>query len=367
MDGLLSRAGLMTSPRALLALSLMLSVLTMNGGKGTLAYFTSSAVSQSMAFSSGEINISGSTVPQSAGISWSSTAGGTNCATLALDTSAQDTTAGAMVPGQFCVAKVTITNTTGVNGGNDAWMRIRLIRDTTENTTATQALNDRLKFYMSELADLSTQNSTCTTSGFAPASSIALAGSAAVGKSNSVISAGSPISTLTQGGKNIGKHPTTFAPADTSATNYFNTDPNAVTSLTAATGGLGLGYGAGGTIDESLMNTAGAYTVRNAFNIVGNDQVTNPRDSAGTALHGTSGYSTNGEASLAAGQSRFYCAAIFFPSDTGTGGLNSASGGTPPTTFTELNAYGDNVAKSGSVTYRLLVTAAQKAGRSTAS
>jgi hypothetical protein len=91
---------------------------------------------------------------------------------------------------------------------------------------------------------------------------------------------------------------------------------------------------------------------RNAFNIVGNDEVTNPREiNNSNAPNGTRANGTLPEANLAKQTSRYYCAALFFPSDT------DPSAG---------NATGDNAAATGSLTYHLVVTAAQQASRSVA-
>jgi hypothetical protein len=370
MDGILSRVGLMTSPRSLLALSLMLSVLSASGGRGTLAYFTSSAASGSLTFSSGQIDITPSTLPASASMSWNTSGGGTDCKTLTLETNATDTTAQAMVPGQFCVAKVTISNT--ATNAVDAWMRIRLVRDTTAVDTTTQALNNRLKFYMSEYATggATAQTNDCTTSTFIPTASTALTGTAATGKSNSVIADGAvtggtraALTALGAGGKNIGTHPTIFAPADTTATTYFGTTTE--TQPAAAQSGLAIVAGAGSATNETTFSTL-ADTTRNAFNLVGNDEVTNPRKTGnGTTLNGNRVFSSNTEAELLAAATRYYCAAIFFPSDVG---VVAANGDITPagtvTSITDLNTKGDNAAKNTSLSYRLIVTAAQKAGRS---
>jgi len=372
MDGILSRVGLMTSPRSLLALSLMLSVLSAGGGKGTLAYFTSSVVSENLTFSSGYIDVAGSTVPTSASFKWN-TSGGGNCKTIQLDTNATDTTAQAMVPGQFCVAPITITNSTPSAGsahGVDAWMRVRLVRDTTATDATTQALNDRLKFYMHEFASSTARDSACTTTGYAPSSTAAVTGAtAAVGKSTQKIqpTGGTPLTSLGDEGKNIGQHPGMFGPADTTASAYFQAN-TAFSSLSAGVvpttsqSGLHIVDGANNAVFEGGMNTT-RTSARNAFNLIGNDEVTNPRKlTSSTTANGTEGYSTNDEATIAANSSKFYCAAMFFPSDFALG-ANSFSG-VAVNSLTDLNSKGDNAARAASLQYRLVVTAAQKAGRS---
>src|SRR6266542_3402958 len=282
MDGLLKRVGVLTSPRSLLGLSLMLSLVSASGGRGTLAYFTSSAASQSMTFSSGQIDITSSTLPTSAGISWNTSGGGTDCKTLQPETNANDTTAQAMVPGQFCVAKVTISN--AATNAVDAWMRIRLVRDTTATDTTTTALNDRLRFYMSEYRGDSTlasngtvRDANCTTTNFQPTSAltanvyttadttttVTIADTTATGKSSSVIADGLisgstyryAFRSLGEVGKSVGQHPGMFAPADTTAGSYFNggavfDGTAAPTKLTPAAKGLGLVGGANNAAAE---------------------------------------------------------------------------------------------------------------------
>jgi hypothetical protein len=404
MDGLLSRVGHMTSPRSLLALSLMLSVLSAGGGRGTLAYFTSTAVSSSLTFSSGivDLNANSTTAVSATALTWDSNAGGTNCTTLALETGANDTTAQRMVPGQFCVAPLTIGNT--ATNAVDAWMRIRLVRDTTATDTTTTALNDRLRFYMSEYAGTGdrsgAQTSDCTPTSFRPtpalsanlyttadtAGAVTIADTTATAKSTSIIADAnvttnvnrSAVRALGEIGKNIGQHPGMFAPGDTTAGSYFDTAAGTVFNPATSTvipevaaKGLGLVGGANGGVTEASFVTGADSTVgtgRNAFNLVGNDEATNPRKiGTPTLANGSRAYSTNTEAELTAGTTRYYCAGIFFPSDTGVGGTASAStygSTTLQSSVTAVNSFGDNLAASTSNAYRVVVTAAQKAGRS---
>jgi hypothetical protein len=193
----------------------------------------------------------------------------------------------------------------------------------------------------------------------------------------------------------------------------------AVTSNATSANGLRIreGNGNAAPTESNMVTTLGS--TRDAFNLLGNDEVTNPTH-AGTGAGGTTGtevstssstftnpngsnpHGSNAESEILKGQTRYYCAAIFFPADTdqnfstvyasaaagngtvlnkvfpltyntttnqwnycvgGTAGATCASLGTADTALTAANTKGDNAATLGSNTYYMVVTAAQKAGR----
>jgi hypothetical protein len=491
--------GRLASPRGLLGLSLVLGSLTGIAGHGTLAFYSSTVVGQSNAFSGGVVDLANtltssggaSLLPQTA-FSWTTggahTAAGSNpdtnqdCANIltGLDVRTQ-----AMAPGHYCVARVDILN--GNANSVDGWLRMRLVRTTptgwnadAQVDAATEALNDRLRIYMHEYtggasaATNKTERDTdCTTGNYKPTwtgpTATGAAGTAAQFTSVPGTSSGQILSkalsngvsrtaltSLGDAGKNVGAHPglsavsvTAVAGArgaygadqDQAVLNLVNKSDEATTDATTGTGTSGLNKTSnnglrvragtdttanGGTHGpaptEANMKTA--LATRNAFNLIGNDEVTNPVKmgaTAGTALtpgtnnsfdpsttsnanlgprNGTEPHGTNLEAEIKKGAQRYFCAAIFLPSDTdanfptvySTDGANENFGsaydatagqyvnctdqtalpgagcanlGTGAQALTAANARGDNSAALGQVTYYMVVTAAQKAGRTT--
>jgi len=451
-------------------------------GRGTLAFITSSVVSPGHTFSLGVVDITASSLPTTTAFGWTTTAAGSNCSNVfSGGTSTYDLTQ-AMTPGMYCVAPLTISNANA--NSDDAWMRIRLVRATGSTSAANEALNDRLKFYMSEYTAaseanaLAIQGSDCNTSNFKPTWSASVGGtgagpfadvfgtsiariadksftSPAIGNRTAVTSLSDP--TNTGIGRNIGAHPGMSAVTpkstntassgiasnagnvstnaygagqasdvlalvnatdeDTAASASFTTfsGTSAVDYVPASKNGLRLFAGTDPTAaapTEANMVTATTATVstRNSFNVVGNDEVTNPVKT-GPAANGTEPHGSNAEAQILKGTTRYYCVAVFFPSDTdksfstvyaasalGSGtvlqryfptgsrlqvtsplGLQwrdctTAAGIADTTNCTRLandainaaNGKGDDAAALGSLTYYLTITAAQKAGRTTA-
>ncbi|HEV2124006.1 MAG TPA: hypothetical protein VGW38_14670, partial [Chloroflexota bacterium] len=199
MNGLPSWTTRAASPRGLLSLALVLGTLSGYAGRGTLAFFTSSVVSQANAFSGGIVDIAGdftatgstASVLTKTAFSWTSigahnntTTSGANpdtnqdCANIltGLDVRTQG-----MAPGNYCVAKIDLNNTN--TNAIDAWMRIRVVRSTpaswnsdTQISSGSEALNDRLKLYMHEYSGAAegatgnklARDANCTTAGYKP-------------------------------------------------------------------------------------------------------------------------------------------------------------------------------------------------------
>jgi predicted ribosomally synthesized peptide with SipW-like signal peptide len=333
--------------RLLLVLVLLLGLAGVQGGRSTLAYFTSSAQSASQSFQPGVIDIAGqlagstaSTLPGTA-FSWTSTGTTGDCATVLPSATPLNQN---MVPGEYCVHKVTVQNDN--LRSLDAWMRIRLVRQTAAGSAATEALNNRLRVYLSEYTAGSGrtaaqyQTADCTAASFKPVPPIVgeATSDAVIANVTSAVNGNrTALTTLGAGGKNVGKHPGVAIPTSAPVTALLNS-------------GLALSGGTGSAPTETTMSTnpatASSY---NAYNLVGNDEISNPkRSSLPSVDNGTRPGGTNTEAELLAQTTRYYCIALYFPSDTA-----------PPAN----NLTGDNAASDGSVTYHLVVSAAQKAGR----
>jgi hypothetical protein len=287
----------------------------------------------------GSSSSTASSLPTSTAFKWTNTGGSTDCANLlpGVDVKTQG-----FLPGHFCVAKVILRNMNPASV--DAWMRIRLVRLTAAGTASTDALNDRLRFYMSEYAAGTSRTASdyqatdCTTANFKPVAVPGPASSTAVITDvvNPIQGNRTALTTLGPSGKNVGIHPGLSVPLDP-----------AVTALT----GQGLGLAAGTSVSplEANMNSDNtAPLTRNSFNLVGNDERKNPKSLATPLVDaGTRPGGTNAEAELKANTSRYYCVAIFYPSDTDR---------------TVANGTGDNAAGAGTVTYHLVVDAYQQAG-----
>jgi len=216
-------------------------------------------------------------------------------------------------------------------------------------------MNHRLRFYMSEYITGSGrtaaqyQAADCNTNSYRPVSPVVrTAKSTATIPDVSDTTNGSRTSLLTvgPGGKNIGKHPGTSLPADPAVAGMLGTGfalSAGTTSAAAPTESA--------TLDTSNMSTdPSSPATYNAFNLIGNDEVTNTRHLLNSNLdNGTrpGGYLL--DAQLLAGGVRYYCAAIYFPSDTD---------------LTAGNGLGDNAAAGATLTYHLMVTAAQQFMRS---
>lgn len=443
----------LASPRGLLAMSLVLGSLSTVAGRGTFAYLSSNVVSQPSTFSGGVVDIAGLVAGSTASqlttniFSWDTNGAlGGGSGTLAqcanVNSTAVDITTQRMAPGHFCVAKIDLNN----NNTNavDAWMRLRVVRSTATGVgtvaeqAAVEALNDRLKFYMHEYsggtaaANLAARDTDCATANYKPTwtGPTAITGTGALYDYNSVpgTSSGKILNTTVSGsvtrtalttlgdlGKNLGAHPgmsavkvndgtnpAPYAAQDAQVLALVNATAETGVASAASTNGLRLKAGTGGVPAEgNMVTTLGA--TRSAYNLVGNDEVTNPVRTSTSAVNGTEPHGINTEAALAKGATRYYCAAVFFPIDTdqsmstvyattatvGTAAglgmgfplVSSYAGGqyvncvpTPGATgctnlgdvgaaMTAQNGTGDNAAANGNVTYYLTVSAAQQAGR----
>jgi hypothetical protein len=156
-----------------------------------------------------------------------------------------------------------------------------------------------------------------------------------------------PLDSLGQAGKNLGVHPGISVPTDTAVTAMAG-------SGFGLTAGIGLASPPSSTaaVDSWTMSTDSSNSLTySAVNLIGNDEVTNPRHKLNSnSANGTRPAGTLTEAELLAGGTRYYCAALFFPSDTSN--------------LTASNSAGDNAAIGGAMTYYLSVAAAQQFNRS---
>jgi predicted ribosomally synthesized peptide with SipW-like signal peptide len=298
MRGIRAKVVPLFSPRGLLAMAFVVGLLAPQTGGGTLAYFTSSKTSSANEFIAGTLDVTGSTL-STAAFSWLGSPtgrGGTNCDTKL--TSANNINTQAMTPGDYCVVPITLSNT----GTVDGWMRFRFVRSTASDAGVTDALVNTQKFYMASYDTQAHRDTDCTAANYTPS----VAGSAATITPGT---GGTSLSALTNSGLVIGS------------------------------GGLGLTAGTGGAPTEGNMNATTKY-----YNVLGGDNASDP--ATDTNPHGSTA-----EATFTAGTSKYYCAAIFFPSNTTVASANL------------INGTGDNTAQGGDVTYYFVATLAQKAGR----
>ena len=325
----------------------MLGLAAQQAHRSTLAFYISSGASATNSFESGIVDLAGtysgstaSSLPTTA-FSWSSSGTSGDCATLLPGTVIANQ---AMAPGSYCVHPITLHNTNLLSA--DAWLRMRLVRQTPAGSAAADALNNLLRVYMAEYSAGSGrtaaqyQTDDCTAAAFRPVPPVAgtAKSTATIANVTSAVTGNrTALGTLGQGGKNFGSHPGTSLPADA-----------AVTALAGS--GLGLGGGTGfGPAEATMVTDPAVPASYNAFNLVGNDEITNPRRISDTNVsNGTRSGGSNAEAEILARSSRYYCVAIFYPSDTD---------------LTVSNGAGDNLAQSGNVAYHLVVGASQKAGR----
>jgi hypothetical protein len=137
------------------------------------------------------------------------------------------------------------------------------------------------------------------------------------------------------GGKSLGVHPGVAFPPDP-----------AVVALAGT--GLGLVSGTGGIpTDTNTVTTAGSG--RSGINLIGNDEMTNPKlISNSNTNNGTNPGGILLEAELHKISTRYFCAAIFLPSDSGVSAPNAA---------------GDNAGQSADLTYYMVASAAQMDNR----
>ena len=114
MFGIGKRALSATSPRVLLTSFLLLGMVSGQGGRGTMAYFTSTAQSSASNFASGTVDVStSSTLPTSTSFGWNlSNTGTTNCATVLVPQGSQDTT-GTASAASYSTLTSNLTTTAG--------------------------------------------------------------------------------------------------------------------------------------------------------------------------------------------------------------------------------------------------------------
>jgi hypothetical protein len=221
-------------------------------------------------------------------------------------------------------------------------------------------LNHRLRFFMHEYTAgtgrtaAAYQAADCTTANYRPVppitgtarstATIPDVADAAQGSRTALLAVGA-------GGKNVGRHPGIASPADSAVTALANTG----FGLSAGTGvgtppATSAVFGTGEAGFSTNMSTDPASpTTYNAYNLIGNDEVTNPRlVSNSNTPNGTRPAGTLLDAQLKALATRYYCVAIYFPSDSDV----TASNGT-----------GDNAASGSSVTYYLTISASQQSKR----
>jgi hypothetical protein len=373
--------------RPLLALALVLGMLALQVERSTLAVPGFTVDVPSNQFTGGVVDLNCSvnpasstcsSLPSSVAFTWSSTgAGSTDCANVltGLDVRTQ-----AMVPGHYCAGKVTIAN--NHPDSIDAWLRIRLVRRTPAGTADVEALNNRLRLYMSEYTAgtartaAAYQAADCTAQGFRPNGTQSTASIPNV--ADAVNGSRTALTALTAAGKNIGAHPGVSSPADSAVTALlgqglllvdgsgaapFNPIPPTPQPLPTATPNWTPTPGSAPTATPTPVvppapsatptvvyqpgNMTTSLGARNAFNLVGNDEIHNPRRVTDpTATAGTRANGTNAEAGLPRLSVRYYCVGVFFPSDTDQ---------------SVANGVGDNAAAGASLTYHIVVDAVQQA------
>lgn len=361
MRAVARRVSIRPTARAVAALTLCLGLLTSSVDDYASAALVSNVVTDPSVFQSGTVDIAGllagstaSTLPSATAFKWDSAGAGANCGSIM---PLPDITTQTMAPGNFCIAPVTLRNSNPRSV--DAWFRLRLVRGTPAGT-AVDALNNRLRFFMHEYTAGTSrtaaayQAADCTTAAYRPVSpaagtakstaSIPDVTDAAQGSRSALLSVGTS-------GKNIGKHPGLSSPADSAVTAMAN-------SGLAISAGTGLGtpptvsavFGQSESGFSTNMSTdMSSPTTYNSFNLIGNDEVTNPRlISNSNTPNGTRPAGTLLDAQLKSLAVRHYCAAIYFPSDSD---------------LTAANGTGDNAAAGASVTYFISVSASQQSKR----
>jgi hypothetical protein len=258
----------------------------------------------------------------------------------------------AMAPGAYCVAPITIRNTS--NRALDAWLRIRVFRATafTAIGSPTERMSDKLRFYIHEYSG-------GTLSGQHLGTNVYESGTTEQARDLDCTTATYKPSTFTSaariasdtGGTNVQSR------VPTAPTNVVRT---ALTSITDAglafgNGGLGLLDGPGGppTTTNTVTNLA---SNRNAVNIVGSDEVNDPLGAVQVpAKAATNAAGTQLESLITGGSVKLYCMAVFWPDDTDLSQGNA--------NLTAANTLGDNLLALGSLSYYLTVDAAQRSGR----
>ena len=320
MDSLRKRIETLTSPRALMGLVLALGTLAGQGGRGTMAYFTSYVASSSQAFQAGTLTATSSTFGTGTdfvgtSFNWSTTAAGSNCLVLnESDTTTSTISTQGLAPGGYCFAQITLKNT----GDVDAWGRLRFVNTTssTTDTTASLSLLNKLVFFMTEYDTATNQTAAC-----------------ANGSSSTYRPNGRTATATITGGTG----------AQTALTNVPGTglivgtaDDTSGATHGASRMNLSLTSYSATPVTESTMTTAGTSSY---FNLIGN--------SAANA-------GPNADF-LVSAPTRYFCAALFLPSDTSLTASNKSSSG--------LTAEGDNTVQGANASFALHFVLAQKSGR----
>jgi predicted ribosomally synthesized peptide with SipW-like signal peptide len=305
-------ASYLANPRVLVALVLMLGLVSSQGGKGTLAYFTATASSTANTFVAGKLALTNPTASgTSNAIQWNAT--GINSADCALETATGLTTANAatgqpMVPGTYCTGLITLTNT----GTVDAWLRLRLHLDNVDSSgtagtsgtpltpvAATTALLSKMKFSLFEVSTGNTGN--CATANF----------------TSTHLNAGDG-----------GAVPTGFTEVNSGTTNPIR--------------GETIGTSLALTKAQAVVNSTSvteAHHTDTFYNLIGDDTVSAIRAAGATAA--------NLDRTGGTQPTRYFCAVFHFP-----------NAGAPSN-----NTSDDNAAVAGDAQFKFTYAIAQKSGR----
>lgn len=262
----------LANPRLLAGMVLLFGLASVQGGRGTLAYFTSTAVSADNIFTAGKIDVSTSALSSGTGATFTFSTGTATTADCDLSGNSLNSatfTNTQFTPGVYCTGKLTIANS---GSTADAWLRMRLVRKSGSTTGVDQALNDKLKLYVREIPTAS------------------LGGASSCAKA-------------------------TFNP--TSAATTYN-------AVNLATGVPldGVTFATLGLTANSTNSTAEASMVAGSYvNLIGSDTVDSARETGAAS------------ATLTNAVNREFCVMVYFPSTTTAGTLqtttdNAAQGGT---------------------------------------
>jgi predicted ribosomally synthesized peptide with SipW-like signal peptide len=306
------------NPRSLAALTLLLGIVSSQGGRGTLAYFTATAASDANTFVAGKLSLSQSIASgTSTSIQWNATgitAGGqpASCALSDQDATPLNTNNAAtgqpMVPGTYCVGLVTVSNT----GTVDAWLRLRLHLSAVNGgagaaSGAHLALLEKLQFSLFEWTGTGAATN-CATATFTP----------------TVINAADGASV-----------PTDYA--EVVAENTGTADKIRREKLAGATSLLGTTPTAQAVTANT--NVGETYAAGSFYNLIGHNDV--------NAIRATGASAANLDRATGTQPTRYFCAVFHWP-----------NGGEPAN-----NTSGDNAAVDGNVEFKFSYAIAQKSGR----
>ena len=316
MDSLRKRIGALTSPRAVLGLLLALGSIAGQGGRGTMAYFTSSIGSATaQAFQAGTLTATTSTFGTGSNFDgtsygWTTTNPGANCKVInhAADTAQAAIATQGLVPGGYCWAPITLIN----SGNVDAYGRLRFVNLADASGSApSMSMMNKLVFFINEYDSLANQANDCND------------GTPTYQPSNETSAA-------------------TISAPNASATTLLNVSPTAgviigqTDATTAGTrGAMGIAPGSF-SVTPPTEASMGASSY---FNILGQNTV----DGGNNATFQVSAGATAGSTAT-----RYFCAAMFLPSDTA---------------LTAANGAGDNTVQGASLSLGMHFVLAQKSGR----